>query len=328
MLLSICIPFYNRLDELKKNIKSIFKSNSDEFEVIIIDNCSSCNTEEELGINDYRLRYVKRKKAIDGRLNISTCFEYAYGEFCLLCLDKDYIDGNGLDEFINQLKKLPSVYGGYCAQNILHDGNIKISYNDEAAIKFSYLSRHPSGYFYKTEIVKEALNKMDYEEKINPFCPDILCTICSVRGNMMDFNKRMIFLEDPEKAAEIKTYSYREENLLYFYPENRTKQFIFYCKHMEKIHISKNVKDKIFYRLYKTNLVRVSFGYRTFMKNEKWCEHYMIKTRDITFKELINSKNYFMKSASLLIDSKIKRLFMLFYYNTYFYIKLLKELCV
>ena len=41
MVLSICIPSYNRLDELKKLLCSISKAKSDEFEVVVVDNGSS-----------------------------------------------------------------------------------------------------------------------------------------------------------------------------------------------------------------------------------------------------------------------------------------------
>ena len=53
MLLTICIPTFNRISYLEDTIKSIYdnlNSNLNCFEVIILDNCSTDTTSERINI--------------------------------------------------------------------------------------------------------------------------------------------------------------------------------------------------------------------------------------------------------------------------------------
>lgn len=67
ILLSICIPTYNRAEYLNQTIQSIVNSDgfSDEVEIIISDNCSTDNTEKtvKLWIDKYKnIKYFKQPK--------------------------------------------------------------------------------------------------------------------------------------------------------------------------------------------------------------------------------------------------------------------------
>ena len=79
MVLSICIPSYNRLDELKKLLCSISKAKSDEFEVVVVDNGSSDDI-DFIKINDDRIRVIKRDL-------VSRCQneKYLLKKFCHEC---------------------------------------------------------------------------------------------------------------------------------------------------------------------------------------------------------------------------------------------------
>ena len=63
MLLSICIPSYNRFEKLDKTIREILRAETKKFEIVIVDNCSPRNIEEYITcIDDPRVRIVKRKE--------------------------------------------------------------------------------------------------------------------------------------------------------------------------------------------------------------------------------------------------------------------------
>lgn len=88
MNISIIIPTYNREKLLKRCLSSVFKEEGD-FEVIVIDDASTDNTEKTIKeFGDLRLRYLKQEK--NGGVNKARnrAIREASGEW-LFCLDDD-----------------------------------------------------------------------------------------------------------------------------------------------------------------------------------------------------------------------------------------------
>ena len=91
--LSICIPTYNRGEHVSLLVKSILENDSKEFDIVVLDNCSTDNTKELLEqIKDSRLIFKQNKENIGGKLNSAQILTKASGEYALLCLDRDSID--------------------------------------------------------------------------------------------------------------------------------------------------------------------------------------------------------------------------------------------
>lgn len=172
--LSICIPSYNRFHVLKRNILSILtKTKSMDFEVVIIDNQSPKDVIQTLDITDKRLRIIKRNVPVSGTENVNQCVLYARGKYALLCLDKDYIDGGYLDDFISCLKNHNDIKGGICPVFSKKNGHLLQKFTNrviekktDLLIHFGYTKKHPSGNFYLTECVKRAYQySLSEEEK-------------------------------------------------------------------------------------------------------------------------------------------------------------------
>ena len=63
IILSICIPTYNRGQSLFDNVKKWLQSDNKNFEIVIADNCSMDNTVELLkSIEDSRLKIIENDK--------------------------------------------------------------------------------------------------------------------------------------------------------------------------------------------------------------------------------------------------------------------------
>jgi abequosyltransferase len=85
--LSICIPTYNRGDEIKYLLDSILVQDSEFIEIVISDNCSSDNTQQI--VNEYLSRFVnisyyRLPSNLGPDINFINVVKYARGEYCWL----------------------------------------------------------------------------------------------------------------------------------------------------------------------------------------------------------------------------------------------------
>ena len=118
MKLSICIPTYNRVDYLKKTIKSILLSNRQTFELIISDNCSNDNTQDfclNISQQDSRLKYFRNNQNLGYSQNVYQCIINANSEYIYLLSDEDEFNRDMIDRTFNLLNSnysaiLPSVF--------------------------------------------------------------------------------------------------------------------------------------------------------------------------------------------------------------------------
>ena len=303
MILSICIPSFNRFEKLVPSITELLKSPSSDFEVVIVDNCSTESMSELLAIKDNRLRIIKREIAVYGPKNITECLKYALGEYAMLCLDKDRVDWRHIEDFVIALKNNDYIAGGYCVQNKSDDQyNIEIV-SEEPILKLGYLNKHPSGDFYKTSCLKFLFENIKEDDVINSFSFDYFLAFCSTQGSMMIYNKPLVYLEKAKDAKATKSLSFtRKANNLFFFPDNRIKEFKRQILHMDQLNISNETKVKKLRSLYRYNLNAVTFGFEDIMKNDMLCEHYRVEGKNIDYKEL---NQYRKQLNSLLYEFKI-----------------------
>lgn len=114
MLLSICIPTFNRPDDLKNCLNSIFcqkKINNKLFEVCISDNCSKYNVLKIIKPFKKKLniKFNKNKKNLGFAMNVLKVSLMAKGKFIWFLGDDDLVKGNSINYFINLIKKNPKV---------------------------------------------------------------------------------------------------------------------------------------------------------------------------------------------------------------------------
>jgi len=71
---SICMPVYNGEYVINQTLRSILTQSFDNFEVIIIDDCSKDNTIEIIkSFNDKRIKYYKNEKNLCYPKNLEKC---------------------------------------------------------------------------------------------------------------------------------------------------------------------------------------------------------------------------------------------------------------
>lgn len=294
-ILSVCIPSYNRFEHLNKAIAEILLAESQDFEIVVIDNCSPRNIYDYIQYKDSRLRIVEREKSVYGVKNVGDSILFGQGKYSLLLLDKDYIKGKELDGFISVIRKL-DIYGGYCELNSVND-SVNIV-KDNTVEKFGYLSKHPSGNFYRMDILHDYIYKhSDYLEK-DPFPFDIYLAYCASKGAMLHYDKPCVYsyLNDfsNDDLDGSLTFS-KDAGNMYYFPQNRNDEFQVYLSCMNEIEIDRKKRINVLSRLYKDTLRAVTVGYRSIMKNPGICKHYHHRQENIGVIKMIKFAMAFRK---------------------------------
>lgn len=105
--ISIIIPTYNRKEQLKECVDSILSQTYYNFEIIIVDDCSTDGTEEYIKNNfdDKRVLYVKNSKNSGAGFSRKNGYSRSTGEYVIFCDDDDYyVDNYFFEDAINILK--------------------------------------------------------------------------------------------------------------------------------------------------------------------------------------------------------------------------------
>lgn len=111
---SICIPTYNRADVLSQCLESIVNNVafSDEFEIVISDNCSSDLTQSLVldYISKYKnIKYFRNDSNVGGDRNILLALERGSGKFLKLTNDYSVFNEDSLDFLLKTVKKYYSI---------------------------------------------------------------------------------------------------------------------------------------------------------------------------------------------------------------------------
>jgi len=114
MFLSICIPTYNRPENLRNCINSIFiqkNINRKNFEVCVSDNCSKENISKILQPfkKKINIKYIRNKKNIGFAMNVLNVSMMAKGEFIWFLGDDDGGKQHSISYLINLIKKNKSI---------------------------------------------------------------------------------------------------------------------------------------------------------------------------------------------------------------------------
>lgn len=129
LLVSIIIPNYNHEKFLKQRLESIFNQTYTNFEVILLDDCS---TDRSKGI---LLEYAKNPKVnhcVFNEINTGNTFlqwnkgiALAKGEFIWIAESDDFCDSNFLEEVCKPLIENKEVVLSYCQSNRVEENGIE-----------------------------------------------------------------------------------------------------------------------------------------------------------------------------------------------------------
>jgi glycosyltransferase involved in cell wall biosynthesis len=108
---SILIPTYNYSHHIDEAIQSALHQTYTNFEIVIVDDSSTDNTDEvvEKYLSDNRIRYYKNPVNLGLVQNFNKCLGYAKGEYIKFLLADDKFEPTLLEKFVPILDQYPNV---------------------------------------------------------------------------------------------------------------------------------------------------------------------------------------------------------------------------
>jgi len=136
---SVIVPNYNHGNYLNQRIDSIIGQTYQDFELIILDDCST--DDSETVINQYR-EYPKVSHIVFNEVNSGTTFkqwkkgiELAKGEYIWIAESDDWCESNLLETLIKGLEGNPQCVMAYCQSYVIKGDNTisKVSFHNKLA---------------------------------------------------------------------------------------------------------------------------------------------------------------------------------------------------
>src|SRR5262245_50428881 len=121
---SVCVPTYNRSRYLREAIESALVQTFADFELLVVDNCSTDDTPEvaaAFAARDRRVRYVRNERNLGLAGNFNRCVELAQGEYVALLHDDDLYLPEMLATTVGALDAHPEAAFAYGAAEEIDD---------------------------------------------------------------------------------------------------------------------------------------------------------------------------------------------------------------
>ena len=120
-MISVCIPVFNGEEHIRLSIESVLCQTEKNFELLIVDNCSSDNTLEiAASYKDPRIKIFKNTSNIGSINNFNRCIELSQGEYFVLLPHDDLLLPTALKTFSKALIADPKIGLSYSSYYIIN----------------------------------------------------------------------------------------------------------------------------------------------------------------------------------------------------------------
>ena len=108
---SIVIPTYNRADLIMETLDSVFGQTYSNYEIIVVDNCSTDNTEallQPLALEN-KIRYIRHDRNYERSKSRNTGMQHAKGDFLTFLDSDDFMYADCLDDAAGFIRENPGI---------------------------------------------------------------------------------------------------------------------------------------------------------------------------------------------------------------------------
>jgi glycosyltransferase involved in cell wall biosynthesis len=127
---SVVIPTYNRASRLESTIESVLHQEFEDFEVIVVDDASTDDTEEVVsGFDDPRVAYVAHERNMGGSAARNTGIEASTGTYIAFLDDDDEWLPGKLREQVDCLESRSAEWvAAYCNYEVVRESDSLVNY--------------------------------------------------------------------------------------------------------------------------------------------------------------------------------------------------------
>lgn len=287
--LAVCIPTFNRSDILVESLQDYLKSDENRACFTVQDNCSTDGSFEIYqSIHDERLRVRQNAENIgaipNGKAALSNNPD---AEYLLFCIDKDRLDMNYLSKFINYLEREKPCCG---CLDVYGDTNERIENfpkGIEAVRETGYLSKHPTGFFWRRDYFDKEIKKPYFKAlpvKFD-FWFDVVMAHCASQYGASFVYIPAILHGVRSKTKPTKTLTYNDANYFFGYPK-RMETYEIYTHDLLSLDVPKEEKMNMAVYLMRNTMGMVSLGLRFILCNNWEVYHYGFKWRVMPWHEM------------------------------------------
>ena len=283
-VLSVCIPTYNRGEELAMRVRAwLAAAEGDDLEIVVSDNASTDGTDAAFAaISDPRLVYCRNEKNSGAFENQLKAFAAAHGTWLMQLTDKDEIMPSALPSALAALRGLTAVCGAFrlvrSAGDTL-DGSVQVYSGAAAYARFGLAYAHPSGCFFRADVLSDGTVLKELRtlgEVMRPYSTDYLTSLCLRAGGYARIDVPFVRHNLPPYGAGRKSVSYVSRKDYYFTPEFVIREFEAYLLFLHgSIHLSPWARARAVAGLVRRSLFpRMTEIYRWMLADENICAWY------------------------------------------------------
>lgn len=311
--LSFCIPTYNNAKSVYRLVSSILKSNDLNIEVVVLDNGSTDDTLKILReISDERLRVYTNGENKGALFNMVNVLDKGRGIYLVYSTDHDHIDVNNLQKFKNFLIENLVISCGYCTFNSKSEKLFEsFSMGFNAVNELAYITRHPTGYFFKNGLLKsvDIVNRFANYEYVDLFPLEFVFAELCILGDGAIYHDSL-FTPETRSAIVIKhksaTTNGKSKNA-FFSPQTRLKLAINFEDHIQSLDLDVSDKERLIINSFFRELKSATLVFKNIMNSEDICAHYYMESRNVSVKELfVIGVNFYNGYSNKVINVRYK----------------------
>ena len=234
ILVSICIPTFNRSEQVEKCVKDCLKIDGEFFEIVVVDDCSNDDTQDRIrAIRDSRVRYIKNEKNM-GFPNMARALMEGKGEYCLLLGDKDVLhclDWDNLIQTIQRNENVSIYHWKYYGKNRRIIRNVtKANQNKlqkasfEALLHAKYHFAESAAFMYRRDDIIKVWDSIDKSMLIWKFYPQVvLAILLATCGDSVYLKDMRTVCREEERRIHYKQ-TYGDTKYPYWHIDSRSIQ--------------------------------------------------------------------------------------------------------
>lgn len=304
IVVSFCIATFQRYAILEELIMEILSVDSNQFEIVVCDDCSRDDSVEKIkAIRDQRLKIYVNDINVGSLQNIYESLEHGNGRYLFYVNDRDNVDCFKIPKLIDLLGELEKKEVAYikCINSRQMGSNYQVfKHGKEGILEFACRIDHPTGYIFRRDIWK----RMKYRKKLfekqcyGDYPITMICAMMALKyngaqifGDICDVNRERINFAKEKSGYYLK----RKDKRVWYSPEVQWRELLIAIKFLRGLYLEETLIEELLYERYKEYLGRVTIQYRDIVSQPYNTLHYNLKVSQnpvVTYMKAIQNGLY------------------------------------